>query len=54
MSVLFNPNGKTIASGSNDNTIRLWDTETGEPIGEPLQGQKNAESTVTKNTKGKS
>ena len=25
----FSPNGKRIASGSNDNTIKLWDTATG-------------------------
>ena len=28
-SVCFSPNGKTIASGSNDDTIRLWDAITG-------------------------
>ena len=29
-SVAFTPNGFTIASGSDDNTIRLWDAHTGE------------------------
>jgi RNA polymerase sigma factor (sigma-70 family) len=28
-SVTFSPDGKTIASGSNDSTVRLWDTATG-------------------------
>jgi WD40 repeat protein len=30
VTVAFNPNGKTLASGSSDNTVRLWirDTET--------------------------
>ncbi|KAG1867062.1 WD40-repeat-containing domain protein, partial [Suillus tomentosus] len=27
-----------IASGSSDNTVRLWDAATGEPVGEPLEG----------------
>ena len=37
-SVVFNPNGKVIVSGSYDN-IRLWDAATGKPIGEPIKGQ---------------
>ncbi|PIG80687.1 NACHT and WD40 domain protein, partial [Aspergillus arachidicola] len=28
-SVAFSPNGQTIASGSHDKTIKLWDTKTG-------------------------
>lgn len=37
-SVAFSPNSKQIASASSDRTIRLWDTRTGEAVGEPLEG----------------
>jgi WD40 repeat protein/serine/threonine protein kinase/tetratricopeptide (TPR) repeat protein len=35
-SVAFSRDGKTILTGSFDQTARLWDAETGRPIGEPL------------------
>jgi WD40 repeat protein/transcriptional regulator with XRE-family HTH domain len=31
-SVVFSPNGKIIASGGNDQTVRLWNAETGQEI----------------------
>ena len=29
ISVAFSPNGKRVASGSGDNLVKIWDTETG-------------------------
>ncbi|KAG2033566.1 WD40-repeat-containing domain protein, partial [Suillus americanus] len=37
-SVSFSPDGTRIVTGSDDNTVRLWDAGTGEPVGEPLRG----------------
>ncbi len=32
------PDGKTIAAGDTDRKVRLWNTQTGAPLGEPLPG----------------
>ncbi|KAG8683860.1 POC1 centriolar protein A, partial [Ceratobasidium sp. 395] len=39
LSVTYSPDGAYIASGSSDNTIRIWDAHTGKPVGRPLTGR---------------
>nr|MBA3751644.1 hypothetical protein [Candidatus Dependentiae bacterium] len=36
-SVAFSPDGKTVLTGSNDGTARLWDIKTGEQLKELIQ-----------------
>ena len=40
-SVAFSPDGNYIASGSSDNTVRLWNVETGEAALKPFEGHKD-------------
>ncbi|CCA77002.1 hypothetical protein PIIN_10987 [Serendipita indica DSM 11827] len=44
--VAFSPDGSRIVSGSLDQTIRLWDAKTGEPIGEPVRGHSHSVNAV--------
>ena len=37
-SVAYSPDGRHLISGSVDETIRIWDAETGAAVGEPLKG----------------
>ena len=50
--VAFSPDGKTVASGSWDNTVRLWDAATGEER-QKLEGHDNVVTAVAFSPDGK-
>jgi len=52
-SVAFSPDGKTLASGSLDNTVRLWDVAHRRPLGRPLTGHTDAVESVAFSPDGK-
>ncbi|KAG8749021.1 hypothetical protein FRC14_001748 [Serendipita sp. 396] len=53
VSIMFSPDGRRIVSGSSDKTIRLWDAETGQPLGEPLRGHNGIVSSVAFSPNGR-
>ena len=53
LSVAFSPDGKTLATGSNDDTVRLWDPATHQQIGSPLTGHNSLVLSVAFSPDGK-
>jgi energy-coupling factor transporter ATP-binding protein EcfA2 len=51
-SVAFSPDGKTLASGSDDSTVKLWDTRTGRELA-PLKGHDSSVKSVAFSPDGK-
>jgi WD40 repeat protein len=51
--VTVTPDGKRIISGSRDKTIRIWDLESGAPIGKPIEGHSNYVTAVAVTPDGK-
>ena len=53
LSVCFSPDGKKIASGARDKTVRIWDAATGAPVGSPLTGHSERVNFVVFSPNGK-
>jgi WD40 repeat protein len=53
MSLAFSPDGSTLAAGSQDGIIQLWDSATGQAIGEPWMDRMQKVSSLSFSPNGK-
>ena len=53
LSVVYSPNGARVVTGSSDKTIRIWDSESGAIVGEPLTGHSNGVDSVAYSPDGR-
>ncbi|THU89481.1 WD40 repeat-like protein [Dendrothele bispora CBS 962.96] len=44
--VAYSPNGRHIVAGIYDKSVRIWDSQTGQPVGQPLQGHTSQVNSV--------
>jgi WD40 repeat protein len=51
--IAFSPDGKHIVSGSSDKTVRVWDAQTGAPVGDPFTGHSDSVISVAYSPDGK-
>jgi len=51
--LVFSPDGNQIVSASFNGTIRIWDSETGQPIGSPLYGHRLYVTSIVYSPDGK-
>jgi len=49
----YSPNGCYIVTGSLDTTIRIWDAETGDAVGKPLEGHTDSVESVAYSPDGR-
>jgi WD40 repeat protein len=47
--IAFFPDGKRMLSGGSDDTVRLWDVNSGQPIGQPIVAAAGAEAVAVSN-----